>query len=321
MTEGPGAGVYSGSADGCVRVWDVAAKACTSNVTVGGDVGALLVAGGWLFIGTPGRISCWPMTGSPPLERHDLGGFPGAVQSLCAALERSLILSAGQDRTIRAWAFHPDSGRFQAAGVLAGHEGIVTCLLVAGNLLFSGSGDGTVRVWDLDSAACVFVCPAHAGGVMAMVLWEGHLITTGLDGKVRVWTGVGGPLTNVFTHPDQAQPGDGATSPGGATSGVFLPPGKHTQQQQQQQQHGSAAPASTARALAMCGTLNAALEPLLVVSYDDGGLRFFALPSFEDRGRLPQRVTVRALAASGGGFLSGDEKGLIRAWSWKPPHA
>ncbi len=58
-----------------------------------------------------------------------------------------------------------------------------------------------------------------------------------------------------------------------------------------------------------------------LAGYNDSSMRFYALPSFEDRGRMSQRFNVRALTASAGGFLSGDEKGLIRAWAWNPPGA
>jgi len=297
LTEGPGTGLYSGSADGNVRVWDVVngGTACTSAVPVGGDVGSLLLAGGWLFIGLPNRVSCWHMGGS--FEKHELSGHTGAVQALAAALERGVVFSGGQDRTLRAWRFDAAAGRFVAAGQLVGHTGGVTCLLAAGNLLFSGSLDGTVRVWDLDAGACGFVAPAHAQGVMSLLLWEGHLVSAGLDGRVRVWAGVGGPLENIYSHP----PEEGAGSPAAHAGGA----------------RGRGGAAQLPHVIAMCGTLNAQGEPVLVVSFDDFSLRFFALPSFEDRGRLAQKNNVRALIASPTGFLSGDDRGLIRAWSWK----
>jgi len=300
--DGPGAGLYSGGADSCVRVWDLAAGSCAQSVPVGGDVGSLLLAGGWLFVGLPSKIACWHLAGGAGLEPHSLDGHNGAVQALACQLEKSLLFSGGQDLSVRCWAFDAATSRFAACGVLTGHTGGVTALLVAGSRLLSASLDGTVRGWELEAGgAAAFVAHAHVGGCMSMLLWEGHLVSAGLDGKVRVWAGAGGgqALEPVFTHPDGEA---GPASP----SNVFLPPSPP----------GRGGGGADGRALAMCGSMNAAGEPVLVVSFDDCTLRFLSLPAFEDRGRLRQQSLVRALASSATGFVAGDDRGLIRSWGW-----
>jgi WD40 repeat protein len=341
-TEGPGAGLYSGAADMHVRVWDAATSTCSAAVPMNADVGSLLLTAGWLFVGTAAGVVCaWNMSTD---ARHELVGHTGQVQAIAAALERSLVFSAGQDATVRAWRFNPATSQFEAAGVLSGHTRIISCLLVAGNLLFSGSLDGTVRVWDLDTAACVFAANAHESGVMTLLLWENHLISGGLDGRIRVWKCAAGdalspgapppPLLEcVFTHPEQAPEGgaaDGAggASPGGggATTGAFLPQGgaggRGAGGRGGRGGGRAAAPPSTPGVLTLCGTVNAAGEPILIASYDDSSLRFFVLPTFEARGRMTLRAPVRALSAvSPGVFVAGDENGGVKVWQWTPPGA
>lgn len=83
-------------------------------------------------------------------------------------LHRPVIVSGSAGQTIRVW--DPDSGeltrrprtgqRDTALRVLTGHEDAVYAVAVGERrgqpIIISGSGDGTVRVWDLDSGAPVF---------------------------------------------------------------------------------------------------------------------------------------------------------------------
>ena len=309
------AGLYSASADGHVRVWNPSSGDCSAAVPMGADVGSLLLTSGWLFVGTAaGLVRCWNMSTD---ARHELPGHTGQVQALAAALDRALLFSGGQDMTIRAWRYNPATAQFEAAGVLPGHTRMVTCLLVAGKWLFSGSLDGTVRAWDLDTATCAYAVEAHDGGCMALLLWQSHLLSGGFDGKLRVWgcdpaAPSGAPLLHCeFVFPDGAEAAAGA-----AGAGAFMPPQQPQRRAQQQEQP---------RVLAMCGTVHQVnateAEPMLVVSYQDHSVRFYALPTFEPRGRINLRAPLRALAplAAPGAFAGGDEGGLVKVWRFMQP--
>jgi len=52
---------------------------------------------------------------------------------------------------------------------LSGHTDAVRALAVAGGRLFSGSYDGTVRVWDEASLNCIEVLKGHVGPVRTLV--------------------------------------------------------------------------------------------------------------------------------------------------------
>ena len=309
-----GAGLYSASADGEVRVWNPSSGECSAAVPMGADVGSLLLTAGWLFVGTAaGLVRCWNMSTN---VRHELSGHTGQVHALAAALDRALLFSAGHDMAVRVWRFNPASSQFEAAAALAGHTRLVTCLLVAGKWLFSGSLDGTVRAWDLDTATLAYSVEAHDGGCMALLLWQNHLLSGGFDGKLRVWgcdpaSATGALLHCEFVYPDGAEAATGA-----AAGGAFMPP----QQQQQRRQQPD-----PPRVLAMCGTVHQVsvteAESMLVVSYHDHSVRFYSLPAFEARGRINLRVPLRALAplATPGAFAGGDEGGMVKVWRFMQP--
>ncbi|CAG8517825.1 12555_t:CDS:10 [Ambispora gerdemannii] len=56
------------------------------------------------------------------------------------------LVTASVDDTLRVWDL--TTGKYM--GILDGHEGIVNCLQVNGNHLFTGSSDRTIRQWNLD---------------------------------------------------------------------------------------------------------------------------------------------------------------------------
>jgi WD40 repeat protein len=76
----------------------------------------------------------------------------------------------------------------------SGHTGAVSCMQRKGNLLYTGSDDGTVRVWNIDSPAefghCVHIYKGHEGMISCLKLHEDLLYTGSYDRTVRVYKNV-----------------------------------------------------------------------------------------------------------------------------------
>lgn len=70
-------------------------------------------------------------------------------------------------------------------GGRAGHTDAVRALAVANNRLFSGSYDGTVKVWDVDTLACLKTLAGHTGPVRTLVYSGGHMFSGSYDKTVR----------------------------------------------------------------------------------------------------------------------------------------
>jgi WD40 repeat protein len=71
---------------------------------------------------------------------------------------------------------------------LEGHAGPVYCIAMHGNTLVSGSRDGQLRVWDLQSGRVTRVTKAHAFAINALVLVadgsDTTIITASDDGVI-----------------------------------------------------------------------------------------------------------------------------------------
>ena len=75
------------------------------------------------------------------------------------------------------------------------HNGFVYALTVESHaatgkqLLFSGSGDGYVKIWSLDNRVPVFLksLKVSYGSVLALAIKEGVLITGAQDGEIKAW--------------------------------------------------------------------------------------------------------------------------------------
>ncbi|GMH44718.1 hypothetical protein BSKO_12670 [Bryopsis sp. KO-2023] len=164
----------------------------------------------------------------------DLRGWAGATRSLCFLDE--LLASGGCSGELRGWevssgdqvfcvgAFScyvssiADLGDYVALGGwdgrletwkkeswsrfgnLKGHTDYIDCLSSAkeGALLVSGSGDSTIRVWDVLESACVNVLSGNSHGASCLEVFDGFIVCGLWDGLIFLWRLESGALWGVF---------------------------------------------------------------------------------------------------------------------------
>ncbi|GLT95057.1 hypothetical protein SLE2022_127620 [Rubroshorea leprosula] len=116
-------------------------------------------------------------------------GHDGPVMGMSCHGSGGLLATAGADRKVLVWDV---DGGF-CTHYFKGHKGVVTSIMFHPdsnkNLLFSGSDDATVRVWDLLAKKCVATLDKHFSTVTSMALSEDGLIllSAGRDKVVNLW--------------------------------------------------------------------------------------------------------------------------------------
>ncbi|KAK3809386.1 MAG: WD40-repeat-containing domain protein [Benniella sp.] len=111
--------------------------------------------------------------------------------------KEDLVASGSSDATVRLWDVEAGSCRQTLTGhnnsvlTVAGHSASVVTVKCSPNrdLIASGSGDSTIRLWDVDTGACRRTLGGHTGTVFSVAYSPlGDLMASGGDDKsVRLW--------------------------------------------------------------------------------------------------------------------------------------
>ncbi|KAI9788696.1 MAG: U3 small nucleolar RNA-associated protein 13 [Peltula sp. TS41687] len=163
-----------------------------------------------------------------PQARYTRKAHDKDINAIDIKHDSTLFASASQDRTIKIWSV--EEGEVQ--GILRGHRRGVWSIQFAPKdtpttttmssssstrgLLLSGSGDKTVKIWNLTDYSCVRTLEGHTNSVLRVV-WlppaptsassssTPRLASSGSDGLVKIWdaTSTGEPSCTLDNHTDR----------------------------------------------------------------------------------------------------------------------
>lgn len=160
---------------------------------------------------------------------------------------------------------------------------------------------------------------AHSGSshpaIMSMLVWEGHLITGGLDGKIQIWEPAD-PATHAVlsVSPIYIFP-ESPTSTSSSTGG-----GRGSSRSSRHSYHSKGREPVLPGILALAGVADPQGKAVLMASYNgERAIKLWELPTFIERGVLGDVNNARGMVgfAPGKLMMSGDEYGKVKVWRWK----
>jgi COMPASS component SWD3 len=171
----------SASADGSVKIWDLAGSAAVTQEKGGpppeNPSDDYLLHAASTLLGHSRGINdvAWSKGGDP------------------------FVATASDDKTLRLW----DAQTGDALVEFRGHDNFVFCCQfnTPSNLLVSGSFDETVKLWDVRSGECVSTLPAHSDPVTAVAFNRDGtcVVSASHDGLIRIWdVSTGECLKTIF---------------------------------------------------------------------------------------------------------------------------
>ncbi|GFS46529.1 transducin/WD40 repeat-like superfamily protein [Actinidia rufa] len=159
-------------------------------------------AGGTVFTGSAdGIVKVWRREIQDNMTQHTLVHTllkqESAVTALAINGSGSVLYSGSSDGLVNFWAREEE---FSHGGVLKGHRLAILCVAAAGSLVFSGSADNTICMWRREGMVHtrVSVLTGHVGPVKCLAVEEDQESTAGdtrwvvysgsLDKSVKVWS-------------------------------------------------------------------------------------------------------------------------------------
>ncbi|CAN8229456.1 unnamed protein product [Cochlearia groenlandica] len=138
-----------------------------------------------------GTVKVWKREMQGKGTKHVLGQVllkqENAVTALAVKHKSFIVYSGSSDGLVNYW---ERPKRLFVGGTLKGHKSAVLCLATAGNLLFSGSADKNICVWRRDptngSHQCLSVLTGHMGPVKCLAVEEERACRKGKGAKAAV---------------------------------------------------------------------------------------------------------------------------------------
>ena len=64
---------------------------------------------------------------------------------------------------------------------------ITNWIIIHNDMLFTGSSDNTVKIWDIKTLTCIQTLTGHYDWIRCMIIHNNALFTASYDHTVKIW--------------------------------------------------------------------------------------------------------------------------------------
>ena len=75
----------------------------------------------------------------------------------------------------------------QCFQTLTGHTDWISCLKIYQNWLISGSDDNTIKIWNLTTGQCLQTFIGHTSSITCLKIYQNRLISGYQNGTIKIW--------------------------------------------------------------------------------------------------------------------------------------
>jgi guanine nucleotide-binding protein subunit beta-2-like 1 protein len=131
------------------------------------------------------------------VQKGELKGHSGWVTAIATTMEASdMILTASRDKSVIVWKIVREEGKFgQARKRLRGHSHYVQDVAISsdGQFALSGSWDGNLRLWDLNSGLTTRRFVGHTKDVLSVAFSADNrqIVSGSRDKTIKLWNTLG----------------------------------------------------------------------------------------------------------------------------------
>lgn len=163
--------LWSGSRDNTIKQWDTHTGECINTIPTDAAVYNLCEWKGHVISEIGFHVSLVKMDGTM-IKAHKTGHAPTVwKEHLCIGSENDILLWKEWNVTARKF---------------SGHSDYVISLAPAGEYLFSGSHDATIRQWN-EQGECLVIMNHHTESIWCLLVHNGQLYSGASDNTLKRW--------------------------------------------------------------------------------------------------------------------------------------